>query len=170
MQVEAALEPRLVAIERVRILHDEFADAEQPVTRPRLVTILRLEVIEHLRELPVRLELGRVERERLLVAHRQDERAAARVLQPEQDRDLDASRSLPQRGRRQHRREHLLRAERAELLADDVRDLLVNAPAERQERPEACADLADEPAADEQLVRRGLGIAGSLAQGRQEQL
>ena len=49
-------------------------------------------------------------------------------------------------------------------------DLLVDAPPEREERPEAGAHLADEAAAHEQLVARGLRVGGSLAQGRQEEL
>ena len=57
-------------------------------------------------------------------------------------------------------------ADRVHLLADDLDDLLVHAPPERQERPEAGAHLSDEAAAHEQLVARGLRVGGSLAQGR----
>ena len=169
VELEVPLEPFLVAVERVRVLHDELAYAEQPVARPGLVAILRLEVVEHLRQLTVRLDLGRMERKRLLVAHRQDERTPARVLQPEKDRYPDAARALPQLDRCEHGGLHLLGAERAELLADDRRDVLVHAPPERQHRPQPGAHLANEPAADEQAVRCGLGVAGSFAQGRQEE-
>ena len=62
------------------------------------------------------------------------------------------------------------RADRVHLLADDLLDLPVDRPAERQVRPQAGADLADEAAADEQLVTDRLGVGGILAQGRQEQL
>ena len=86
VELEVPVEPLLVAVERVRVLHDELADADEPAARPGLVAVLRLEVVQHLRQLPVRLDLGRMERERLLVAHRQDERTSARVLQPEEDR------------------------------------------------------------------------------------
>ena len=65
---------------------------------------------------------------------------------------------------------HLLAADRVDLLADDLLDPHVHAPAERQHRPEAGADLADEAAAHEQLVRGGLRVGGRLAQGRQEEL
>ena len=57
-----------------------------------------------------------------------------------------------------------------DLLADDLLDPHVHAPAERQHRPEAGADLADEAAAHEQLVRGGLRVGGGVAQGRQEEL
>ena len=49
-------------------------------------------------------------------------------------------------------------------------DLLVNAPAERQEGPDARAHLADEGAPDEQLVADRLGVGGVLTQGRKEEL
>ena len=68
------------------------------------------------------------------------------------------------------RHEHLLAADRVHLLADDLHGLLVHAPAEREERPEAGADLADEAAADEQAVARGLGIARILPERRDEEL
>ena len=68
------------------------------------------------------------------------------------------------------RLEHLLPADRVHLLADDLLDLPVHAPAERQERPQARADLADVAAAHEQLVESRLGVGGRLAQGRKKEL
>jgi hypothetical protein len=111
-----------------------------------------------------------VERERLLVRDRQHEAAAAPVGELEDHRDVVAAGLLPELGRGEHRREHLLRADRVHLLAHDLDGLLVHAPAERQERPEARADLADVAAAHEQLVARGLGLGRRLAQGRQMEL
>ena len=52
----------------------------------------------------------------------------------------------------------------------DLHDLLVDLPARRQEAPQAGADLADQPGADEQLVRDRLGVRGVVAQRREEQL
>jgi hypothetical protein len=46
----------------------------------------------------------------------------------------------------------------------------VDAPAERQERPQAGADLADEASADEELVADRLGVGRRLAQCRQKEL
>src|SRR5829696_4766547 len=57
---EADVEPFLIAVERVRVLHDELADAEEAAARARLVADLRLEVVEDLRQLLVRLELARM--------------------------------------------------------------------------------------------------------------
>ena len=110
-------------------------------------------------------------RHRLLVRQRQDEVGGrARSSSLKSLRDPVAARLLPELGRREHRREHLLAADRVHLLADDLLDLLVHAPAERQVRPEPRADLADEAAAHEQLVADGLGVGRVVAQGRQEQL
>src|SRR4029453_10049822 len=81
-----------------------------------------------------------------------------------------AAGALPEVGGREGRHEHLLRADRVHLLADDLLDLPVHPPAERQERPDACADLADEAAADEPLGARRLGVGRGVAQGRQEEL
>ena len=92
------------------------------------------------------------------------------VLDAEDLRELVATRRLPELGGRQHGREHLLRADRVHLLADDLLDLAVDAPAERQERPDARAHLADEAAAHEQLVRDRLRVGGVVAQRRQEEL
>ena len=170
MGLEADVEAGLVPVERVRVLHDELADPQQAAARTRLVAVLRLEVVPGLRQLAVALELERVEGERLLVREREDVVAAVPVLELEELGDAVAARRDPELGGRQHRREHLLRADRVHLLADDLLHLPVHAPAERQERPEAGADLADEAAADEQLVRERLGVGGRVAQGRQVEL
>src|SRR5438034_541107 len=58
---EALVEPRLVAVERIAVLHDELADADQPAPRARLVAVLRLEVVPDLRQLLVRLDFAPVE-------------------------------------------------------------------------------------------------------------
>ena len=81
MRLESDVEARLVTVERVRVLHDELPDTQQPSAGPRLVPLLHREVVEDLRELAVALELTRVEGERLLVRQRQDEVATVPVLQ-----------------------------------------------------------------------------------------
>ncbi len=85
----------LVAVERVGVLHDELAHAEEPAARPRLVPVLDREVVPELRQLLVRLDLARVEGDRLLVRERQDEVAAVPVREVEDLRDLDRGRSPP---------------------------------------------------------------------------
>src|SRR5207248_9754195 len=130
VQPEAVLEPLRVAVERVGVLHDELADAEEAAARARLVAVLRLEVVPPLRELPVAADLARVGRERLLVRQRQDVLPSGAVLQAEELGDAGAAGRLPQLDRRQHGCEPLLRAESVELLADDLLDLPLHAPAE----------------------------------------
>ena len=170
MLAEALVEPGLVAVERVAVLHDELAEAEQTTTRARLVAVLRLEVVPDLRQIPVRADLSPVEGDRLLVRERQDVVAARAVLQAEELRDRDPPCRLPELGRREDGHEDLLRAEGVQLLPDDLLDLPVDAPAERQERPEPARNLANEAAANEQLVRDRLGVGGIVAQGRNKKL
>ena len=168
MELEALVQPFGVSIERIRVLHDELAHSQEPGARPRLVALLRAEVVPALRELLVRLDLPRVEGHRLFVRERQDEETAVPILQLEDLRDVDAAAQLPELRRRQHRTQHLLIADCVHLLADNLDDLLVHTPAERQERPQPCAHLPDEAAADEQLVARGLCVRRRLAQRRKK--
>ena len=167
---EGRVEPGLVGVERVRVLHDELAEAQEAAARARLVPVLGREVVPDLRQLLVGLDLAREERHRLLVRPREHERPAAAVVEVEEDRDIDAAGRLPELCGRERRSAHLLAADRVDLLADDLLDPHVHAPAERQHRPQAGPDLADEAAAHEQLVRRSLRVGGRVAQGREEEL
>src|SRR5215211_2808572 len=63
-----------------------------------------------------------------------------------------------------------LRADGVHLLADDLRDLFVHAPAQGQEGPESCRRLADEAASHQEAVTDRFGIAGVLPQGGDEEL
>ena len=165
------VEARAVAIEGVRVLHDELARAEDAGARPHLVALLRLEVVEDQRQVAVRADLAcDVERHRLLVRHREHQLGALAVVQLEHLGDAVAAGLLPQLGRRDDRHQHLLGADRVELLADDLLDLAMGAPAGRQVAPHAGTDLADHPGADEQLVGDRLGVGGSVLDGGKEVL
>ena len=63
----------------------------RPPRRARLVAALRLEVVPGLRQLPVALELARVEGERLLVRQRQDEVTPGAVVDVEELREFRAA-------------------------------------------------------------------------------
>ena len=130
MQLEAPVEPLVVAVERVRVFHYELADADETRAGPRLVAVLGLEVVEHLRQVAVRLDLARVEGGCLLVRHRQDELSVVPIAELEDFGNRVAARRFPELGRRQYRHQHLLCPDRVHLLADDLDDLLVDAPAE----------------------------------------
>jgi hypothetical protein len=137
--------------------------------RPRLVALLGLEVVEDQRQVAVGAhDLRHVQRDDLLVRHRQHHVGAPAVLELEQLVDVVATRPLPRLGRVQDRHQELVAADRVELLAHDLHDLLVHPPAGRQPGPQAGADLADQARAHHQLVRQRLRISGGLLLGGQE--
>ena len=171
--VVAHVQPRRVAVERVRVLHDELAGAQHAGARARLVALLDLEVVEDLRQVAVGPhDLRDVGGDDLLVRHRQHHVRAAPVLEAEQlaaDRVVAAA-LLPDLGRVEHRHQHLVPADRVDLLADDLHGLLMHAPAGREPAPQAGAHLPDHPGAHQQLVRERLGVGGRLLLGRKEVL
>ena len=125
-----------VAVEGVGVLHDELARPQQPGARARLVAFLRLEVVEDLGQVAVRAHLARdVPGDVLLVRHREHQVGAAPVLELEQLVDVVAARSLPQLRRLEDGHQHLPRADRVELLADDLLDPPVRPPARREKCP-----------------------------------
>jgi hypothetical protein len=97
VQLVRLLEPRLVAVERVRVLHDELPGAQHPGPRPRLVALLDLEVVEQLGQVAVGADLpGGVRGDDLLVGHGQHQLRVAPVAQLEQLVDVVAAGLLPQ--------------------------------------------------------------------------
>ena len=69
----ALVEARVIAVAAVGVLHDELADADQPTPGARLVAELRLEVVDHHRQLAVALdEVAEQQRDDLLVGERED--------------------------------------------------------------------------------------------------
>ena len=169
----ADVEAGLVAVAAVGVLHDELADADEPAAGARLVAPLRLEVVDHHRQLAIRLDdVGQQQADDLLVGHRQDHVAAVAVLEPGQlgpDRVVAAARP-PDVGRVDDRHLHLLAADPVHLLADDLLDALVDPEPERQQRVDPGAELADVAGPDEQPVRRHLGVGRVVAQGREEEV
>jgi hypothetical protein len=169
VQLVGGLEAFHVAVERVRVLHDELARAQQARARPRLVAFLGLEVVEQLRQVAVGAHLAcDVEGEVLLVRHREDQLGPAAVLQLEDLVDVVAAGLLPELGGLEHGHQHLPRADRIHLLTHDLLRPPVSPPAGREEGPEARADLPCQPRANDQLVRDRLRVGGSLPRGWQE--
>src|SRR5262249_61393158 len=79
-----AIERRHVGIERIGVLHDELAGAENAGARPGLVALLRLDLIPDLRQVTVRADLPRSDpRNHLLVSHRQTQVPGLAILQAE---------------------------------------------------------------------------------------
>ena len=173
LRLVAGVEAGLVAVGAVGVLHDELADADETAAGARLVAPLGLEVIDLLRELPPRPDdVGEQQADDLLVGHRQDHVAAVAVLEPGQlrpDRVVAAARP-PDVGRVDDRHLDLLAADRVLLLADDLLDPVVDPLAERQQRVDPGAELADVAGANEQSMRRHLGVGGVVAKRREEEV
>ena len=141
-----------------------------PARGPRLVALLDLEVVEDQRQVAVGAHLARdVERDRLLVRHRQHQRALVAVLELEQLRDLAAAGAVPQ-----------LRAAGAPASASRGAPIAsissrricstrrcARHPAGRKVHMPG-AQLAHEPGAHHQDVRDRLGVGGRFLQRRQE--
>ena len=162
-------EPLEVAIERVGVLHDELAGPQDAGTRPGLVAFLDLEVVEDQRQVAIRAHCRRhMAGDDFLVGHGQHHVGAAAVLELEQLIDLVAARPPPRLGRMEHGHQQLLTADRVHLLAHDLHDLLVHAPARRQPRPQPRPDLPDQAGAHHENVRDRLGIGRRVALGGQE--
>ena len=169
----AHVEAGLVAIAAVRVLHHELADADEAASGARLVAELRLEVVELDRQLAVALdEVAEQDGDDLLVGHREHHVALAAVLEADELRpDLEpAPALLPDLRRMDDGHLHLLAADRVHLLADDLLDPVADPLAERQQRVEAGPERPDVAGAQQQPVRRHLGLAGIVAQGREEEL
>ena len=160
------VEAGAVAVEGVGVLHDELARAQEPGARPRLVPALGLEVIRRERQLAVGAHDRRdVEGDDLLGGEGEHHVGTLAVLELEDLINAVTARALPQISRIDHRHQHLLAADGVHLLADDLRGVLMRAPAGGQERPEAGAELAHEARADHELVRERLGVGRGLLLG-----
>ena len=159
-------------IERVRVLHDELAPAQDAGTRPCLVAVLRLDLVQRERIVLV----GRVlalhqQREQFLVRRREQVVGVLAIVQPEQAVAVvgPTAARLEDLARNECREVHLLRADPVHLLADDALDLAEYRQAHRQPRVDARRDATDEPAAHEQLVARHLRVRRVVAKRAQEQ-
>jgi len=173
VQPVALLQGLFAHVEAVGVLHDELARAQDAALGPRLVAFLGLEVVPELRELLVAVDLPRRQPgDDLFVGHRQGHVAALAVLEAEHlaADGVPAAALLPDLRRLHDRHEHLLAADGVHLLADDLLDLLHDAPAGRQVHVDAGGELAHEAGADHELVAHGLRAGRILFDGGQEQL
>jgi hypothetical protein len=98
----AVLGRRLVGIKTVRILHDELSCPHQPKPRTNLIPILRLNLIQRPRQLPIALHLaGHQRRHHLLVGWSQNPATVLMILHMKENIRcrLNSSALLPQIGR-----------------------------------------------------------------------
>ena len=155
MGLIGGVQPGLVGIERVGVLHDELAHPDQAAARSWLVTELGLEVVDDGGQLAVALDqVAQQVGDHLLVGHGQHHVPAAAVLESNQlGADLGvAAGLLPELGGMDHRHLHLLPADAVDLLADHLLDSPLHAETEGQQGVDAGAQLPDVAGADQQLV------------------
>ena len=169
----AHVEPGVVEVAAVGVLHDELADADEAAARAWLVPELRLEVVELHRELPVALDdVAQEEGDDLLVGHGQDHVPVAAVLEPHELRPdlVVATAVLPHLGGVDDGHLELLAADRVHLLADDLLDSLGHPEPEREQRIDPGSELAHVPGAQQQAMGRHLRLGRVVAERGEEQL
>jgi hypothetical protein len=169
----ALVEAGVIPVAAIGVLHDELADADQAAPGSRLVAELRLEVVDHHRQLAIALhDVAEEDRDDLLVGHRENHVALAAILEAhELGADLEvAAALLPDLGRMDDRHLHLLGADPVLLFADDLLDALADAEPERQQRVDPGAQRADIAGSQEKPVRRHLGVGGIVAERREEEV
>ena len=167
------LEPVLVEVERVGVLHDEFASTQDARARTALVAVLRLDLVQRDRQVLVGGVLALDgESEQFLVGGAEQHVDALAVGEPEQRVAVlgPAVRRLVRLARQQSGQQDLLRADRVHLVADHLLHPPQHPQAERQPRVHAGRDPAHVARAHEQLVAGHLGVGGVVAQGAQEEV
>src|SRR5579885_267022 len=163
---ERHVESGAVNVEGVGVLHDELPESHQPRLRALLVAELGLNLVPHLRQLLVRAYLvARNRSENLLVREAETEVGSFAVFEAEHRlaHHGPAPRLLPKLRGVERGQEELLPAYRVHLLAYDLHRALRDAPAERQERVNSCAELSDVAGAQKKSVRDDLGVRGVFA-------
>ena len=160
-----------IEVERIGVLHQEFARAHDAEARPHLVAELPLDVVEVERQVLVGLDVGAEDLRHHLFVGRAEQHVALVAV-------LDAQHLLavvvvapalaPQIGRLDGRHQDLQCARPVLLLAYDTADLVEHALAERQPAEAAGRLLADHAGAQHQAMRYDLRFARRLFENGQE--
>ena len=165
VRLERLVEPALVDVEGVAVLHGELPHAEQAALRPRLVAELGLDLVPGLGKLPVAAHLGAGEDgEDLLVGHGQAHVRALAILEAEHvlAHHRPAAALFPDLARIEGRQVELLPADPVHLLAHHPGDLVDRSLAQRKDAVDAGGELAHESGAHQQLVARHRRVSGVL--------
>jgi len=165
------LGPRIVEVERIGVLHQEFAAAHQPEARAHLVAEFPLDVIEVEGQILIGAHVGAENlRDHLLVGGAVEHVALVAVLDAQHllAIGLVTAAFAPQVGGLERRHQEFDGAGAVLLLADDGADLIEDAQPERQEGIDACGLLADHAGAQHQPMGNDVGFLRRLAQNRQE--
>jgi len=157
------LQRLLGGVETVGVLHDELAGAQKTEARANLITVLRLNLVEVLRQFLVGAQLVAHERhDDLLVGGTEAHLAVVTVGKAHElwAVVVQAAAFLPQLRRLQHRHENLLGTRSIHFLAHDVLDLLQHAEAQGKERVQArpCAACPRAEAGARYRCRRPTGL------------
>ena len=166
-------QPVVVDVERIRVLHDELAPAQDARTRPGLVAILCLDLEQQQREVLVGAVLPLDgEGEQLLVGRPQQVVVHPAVLEPEHPVAVlgPAVGGLVRRARQQRREQDLLTADGHHLLAHDRLDAAQHPQPQRQPAVQTRCDRSHVAGPDQQFVAGDFGVGWVVAQGPQEQL
>ena len=167
MLVVGDVQARLIHVERVGVLHEELAYAQEAGFGPRFVAELGLDLIPDLRELFIAAQFAAGDRGHdLFVGHGEAEVASEAILEAEKvvAHDVPAAGFLPDLGRIERGQVHLLPADRVHLLAYNLLDLEQRALRQEQVAVDAGRKLAHVAGAQQQLMAGDLGFDGVLTQ------
>lgn len=171
MEVERAVEAGVIDVDGVRVLHGELADPQEAGLGAGLVAELGLDLVPHLRQVPVGGEFQPDEGDDLFVGHAEDQVGSLAVDEAEHfvAHRLPAPRLLPDGGRMHGGKQQFLGADGVHLLADHLGDLAMDAPTQWQHGVVTRLELTDEAATYQQSVAERLGVGRGVAQCRNEQ-
>ena len=162
---------RLVDVEGIGILHQEFAAAHHAEARTLLVAEFPLDVIEIERQAPVGFDVGAENLgDHFLVGRPVQQFALVAVGDAQHFRTVGvvAAALAPEVGELQRRHQQFQRAGAVLLLADDLLDLLQHPKAQRQPGIDAGRLLPHHAGAQHQPVRDDLGLFRILFQDGQK--
>ena len=165
-------EAGLVDVERIGVLHEEFARAHHAEAGSDFVAELGLDLVEVGGQIAVAANLvAHQVGNDFLVGRAEAERPLVPVLEAQQLRAVlfPASRFLPEVGRLDHGHQHLLGARRVHLLAHDGLHLAQHAQAQRQPTVKAGRELADHAGAQHQLMTDDFRFCRSFLERGHEQ-
>ena len=166
------VEPGVVDVEGVGVLHHELPPAQDSRAGPLLVAVLVLDLVDPQRQVLVRrVEVLHHQGEHLLVRGAEEVVAALAVLEPEDVAAVlrPAVGGVVRLLGQQRREEQLLGTHRVHLVADDLLDLAQHPQSEREPGVDARSGSSDVAGAHQQPVAGHLRVVGVLAQGPHEE-
>ena len=169
------LQAVLIGVEGIGVLHDEFAPTHQAEAGTDLIAKLGLNLVEVHRKLLVGpQQISSQGRDHFLVGRTQTQLPPLAVLEVEHDPlavgvARPTAAALPELRRLELGQKRLQGSGRIELLTNNRRDLLKNAPEEGQIGVNPTADPADVPGPEQQFVGGDLSLGGVVPQRHQHQ-